>query len=47
MPIAVYFHPEAMTTEQYNAAMAGLDAAGADNLAGRVHHSCLALPTIS
>ena len=44
MPIAVYFHPEAMTTEQYNAAMAGLDAAGADNPAGRVHHSCFGAP---
>ena len=44
MPIAVYFNPEAMTVEQYDAAMAGLDAAGADDPAGRIHHSCFGAP---
>lgn len=44
MAIAVYFNPDAMTTEQYDAVMAGLDAAGAGNPAGRVHHSCFGAP---
>ena len=37
--IAVYVQPESLTTEQYNKARAGLDAAGA-TFEGRKHHSC-------
>ena len=44
MPIAVYFNPEAMTSDQYDATMAALDAAGAGSPAGRIHHSCFGAP---
>jgi hypothetical protein len=39
MPIAVYFHPEAMSTSQYNDVMSRLDAAGHSAPSGRSHHS--------
>jgi hypothetical protein len=44
MAIAVYFNPEAMTAEQYDATMAALDAAGAGSPAGRLYHSCFGAP---
>lgn len=44
MPIAVYFNPEAMTSDQYDATMAALDAAGAGSPDGRIHHSCFGAP---
>ena len=44
MAIATYFNPEAMTAEQYDRAMAALEAAGAGSPAGRLHHSCFGAP---
>jgi hypothetical protein len=38
--IAVYFHPENMTLEQFNDVHQRLAAAGADEPKGRLHHSC-------
>ena len=44
MAIAVYFNPEAMTTQQYDQTMAALDAAGAGSPTGRIHHSSFGAP---
>lgn len=38
--IAVYFNPASMNAEQYNEIIRQLDAAGAGQPAGRVHHAC-------
>jgi hypothetical protein len=38
--IAVYFHPQAMTLEQFEEVHRRLDAIGAGDPAGRLHHSC-------
>jgi hypothetical protein len=40
MAIAIYFHPKSLSAEQYDKAIKELDAAGAANPAGRIHHSC-------
>ena len=40
MAIAAYFHPQSLTALQYDEAIRELEAAGAANPAGRVHHSC-------
>jgi hypothetical protein len=40
MAIAIYFRPQSLTAQQYDEAIAALEAAGAANPAGRVHHSC-------
>jgi hypothetical protein len=40
MAIATYFHPPSLTAQQYDEAIRELEAAGAANPAGRVHHSC-------
>ncbi|MGH9038273.1 MAG: hypothetical protein ACRD0O_21165 [Acidimicrobiia bacterium] len=40
MAIGVYFHPESMTASQYDAVITKLEAAGAGQPAGRLHHSC-------
>jgi hypothetical protein len=40
MAIATYFHPKSLTAAQYDEATRELEAAGAANPAGRVHHSC-------
>ena len=40
MAIAIYFHPQSLTALQYDEAIRQLEAAGAANPAGRVHHSC-------
>ena len=40
MAIAVYFHPNKMTLEQFNETHRRLDAAGAAEPKGRIHHSC-------
>ena len=40
MAIATYFHPTSLTAAQYDEAIRELEAAGAANPAGRVHHSC-------
>jgi hypothetical protein len=40
MAIATYFHPETLTTQQYNESIRRLEAAGAGQPAGRLHHSC-------
>jgi hypothetical protein len=40
MAIATYFHPQSLTALQYDQAIRELDAAGAANPAGRLHHSC-------
>ncbi|MDQ1396874.1 MAG: hypothetical protein QOG64_2133 [Acidimicrobiaceae bacterium] len=39
MSIAVYFHPEAMSTAQYDEIMQKLEAAGQGKPKGRSHHS--------
>jgi hypothetical protein len=39
MAIAIYFHPESMTSDQYDQIMKKLDAAGAGAPKGRSHHS--------
>jgi hypothetical protein len=39
MPIAMYFHPEAMSAAQYDEVMKRLDAVGQANPPGRLHHS--------
>jgi hypothetical protein len=38
--IAVYFHPKGMTLKQFEETHRQLDAAGASNPEGRIHHSC-------
>jgi hypothetical protein len=40
MAIAIYFHPPSLTAAQYDEAIRELEAAGAANPAGRLHHSC-------
>lgn len=40
MAIAIYFHPKSLSAEQYDEAIRELQAAGAANPAGRIHHSC-------
>jgi hypothetical protein len=40
MAIATYFHPQSLTALQYDGAIRELEAAGAANPAGRLHHSC-------
>jgi hypothetical protein len=40
MAIGMYFHPESMTTAQYDDIMKRLDAAGQARPTGRLHHSC-------
>jgi hypothetical protein len=40
MAIAAYFHPESLTLAQYNEVVRRLEAAGAGNPEGRLHHSC-------
>ena len=44
MAIAVYFHPESMSSAQYEQAIKALDAAGAGNPPGRLHHSAFGSP---
>jgi hypothetical protein len=44
MAIAVYFHPESMSSAQYDQAIKALDAAGAGNPPGRLHHSAFGPP---
>ena len=39
MAIAVYFHPQSVSTGQYDDVMKRLDAAGAAKPPGRLHHS--------
>ena len=39
MAIAVYFHPESMDRAKYEQTIKELNAAGAGNPAGRLHHS--------
>ena len=39
MAIATYFHPPSLTAQQYDEAIRQLEAAGAANPAGRVHHT--------
>jgi hypothetical protein len=39
MAIAVYFHPQSVSTTQYDDVIKRLDAAGASNPPGRLHHS--------
>jgi hypothetical protein len=38
--IAVYFHPKQMTLKQFEETHRRLDAAGASQPKGRIHHSC-------
>ena len=40
MAISVYFHPKSLSSEQYDGAIKALDAAGAGQPTGRIHHSC-------
>jgi hypothetical protein len=40
MAIAIYFHPKSLSTRQYDQAIKELEAAGAANPPGRIHHSC-------
>lgn len=40
MAIGVYFHPESLTTSQYDEIIRRLEAAGAGQPPGRLHHSC-------
>ncbi len=40
MALAIYFHPKSLSAGQYDEAIRELDAAGAGQPAGRVHHSC-------
>lgn len=44
MTIAVYFHPEAMSSAQYDQLMEDLVAAGQGHPAGRLHHSTFGAP---
>ena len=39
MPIAIYFHPEAMSAAQYDEIIQRLEAAGQGKPKGRSHHS--------
>ncbi len=40
MAIAIYFHPKSLSTELYDQAIKELEAVGAANPVGRIHHSC-------
>ena len=40
MAIAVYFHPKAMTLQQFEETHRLLDEAGLSKPDGRIHHSC-------
>ncbi|MGH8993596.1 MAG: hypothetical protein ACRDYV_10040 [Acidimicrobiia bacterium] len=40
MAIGIYFHPESMTATQYDEVIRRLEAAGAGQPPGRLHHSC-------
>src|SRR5688500_8980618 len=40
VPIAAYFHTKNMTLEKFNEVHRRLDAAGAADPKGRIHHSC-------
>jgi hypothetical protein len=40
MSIAVYFHPASLSASRYDEAIKDLEAAGAGQPAGRLHHSC-------
>jgi hypothetical protein len=40
MAIGIYFHPESMTTAQYDDVIRRLEKAGAGQPRGRIHHSC-------
>ena len=44
MAIAVYFHPESVSTGQYDDVIKRLEAAGAGNPSGRQHHSAFGPP---
>jgi hypothetical protein len=44
MAIAIYFHPEAMSTALYDDIMKRLDASGAGTPPGRLHHSVFGPP---
>ena len=44
MAIAIYFHPQSMSAAQYDEAIKRLDAAGAGNPPGRLHHSAFGPP---
>jgi hypothetical protein len=44
MAIGIYFHPQAMTTEQYDESIRRLEQAGADNPPGRRYHACFGPP---
>jgi hypothetical protein len=39
MAIAAYFHPQSLSSAQYDDVIKRLDAAGAGNPPGRLHHS--------
>ncbi len=41
MAIAIYFHPKGMTLEQFEETHRRLEAAGASEPEGRIHHSCI------
>ena len=44
MAIAVYFHPESVNTATYDDVLKRLEAAGAGDPAGRLHHSAFGPP---
>jgi len=44
MAIAIYFHPQSMSTALYDEAIKRLDAAGVGNPPGRLHHSAFGSP---
>jgi hypothetical protein len=44
MAIAIYVHPQSMSSAQYDDIMKRLDAAGAASPPGRLHHSCFGPP---
>ena len=44
MAIAIYFHPEQLSSAKYDEIMKRLDAAGAGNPPGRLHHSSFGSP---
>lgn len=41
MPIAIYFHPDAMSATTYDEIVRKLDAAGVGKPKGRTHHSSI------
>ena len=44
MAIAIYFHPQSMSSAQYDEVIKRLDAAGVGNPPGRLHHSAFGPP---